>query len=189
MSIGNKFLTAAMCVAIIPLSLTLSACSTATQAIAVIEYTTRDFFKSDEVNLSAKNYAAGDYLVQQIDEYISPSSPISTQALTLVGEPAITSELGATITQQVGERLSQLGYEVIPSPSAAGYVHGVNPSPKHERFTLGGTYDTQKHDVLINLRVVRNSDGKIVGRFDYQMPRSGELRALSESKAQIIRVK
>ncbi|HHK74063.1 MAG TPA: hypothetical protein ENJ57_02735 [Rhizobiales bacterium] len=149
---------------------------------------TKDIFARNDVNLAEKNYAAADYLVQQIVTFIPKSTPIAVQPLTLVGEPAITSALGRKIPAQVGARLMQLGYNVHLDEAMPGAVQGVSIKQSKPRFILGGTYETNRRDVPINLRMVNASSGKIVGSFDYVLPRSGELRTLSESQAKIYRV-
>ncbi|GJL85810.1 MAG: hypothetical protein DHS20C02_15850 [Micavibrio sp.] len=148
----------------------------------------RDVFAREDVNLAEKNYAAADYLVQQIVTFVPKSAPISVQPLTLVGEPAITSELGRKIPEQVGTRLIQLGYNVHLDETMAGAVQGIAMKERKPQFVLGGTYETLRRDVPINLRMVKASTGKVIGTFDYVLPRSGELRTLSESQAKIYRV-
>ncbi len=148
----------------------------------------QDVFEREDVNLAEKNYAAADYLVQQISAFVPKSAPISVQPLTLVAEPEITSELGQKIPEQVGARLMQLGYNVYLDETVPGAVKGVAMTRKEPRFILGGTYETNRRDVPINLRMVNASSGKVVGSFDYVLPRYGELRELSESKAKIYRV-
>ncbi len=167
----------------------LSACVSATQvATGAAGVVIRDIFARDDVNLAEKNYAAADYLTQQIVTFVPKSAPIKVQPLTLVGEPAITSELGRKIPEQVGTRLTQLGYNVHLDETMAGAVQGIAMQERKPQFVLGGTYETNRREVPINLRMVKASTGKVVGAFDYVLPRSGEMRTLSESQAKIYRV-
>ncbi len=148
----------------------------------------KDIFSRPDVNLTEKNNAAADYLVQQIHSFVSKTAPVAVQPLTLVGEEAITSELGSKITEGVGQRLQQLGYRVHLDETMAGAVRGTSMKDRKPSFILGGTYEIDGRDVPINLRMVRASDGRVVGAFDYTIPRTGELRAMAEHKATIYRI-
>lgn len=150
--------------------------------------TAYDFFQREDINLVEKSYAAADYLEPQMSEFVSKSAPIAIQPLTLVGEPEITSDLGRKVTQQVGERLRQLGYHIILDEQMPGAVKGVSVHGHEPQFVLGGTYDTARRQVPISLRVVSASDGRVVGSFDYMIPRTGDIRTESESRPSITRV-
>ncbi len=166
----------------------MSGCETKTMAAAVVGGVASDFLSFEEVNLTEKNYAAADYLAGQMEPFVSKNAPIAVRPLTLVREPAISSELGHKIPEEVGMRLEQLGYNVLPGENAPGSVRDAAIKKGTPRFLLGGTYETDRRDVSINLRMVRVETGRVAGAFDYVLPRSGKMRKLSTSEAEIFRV-
>jgi hypothetical protein len=145
-------------------------------------------YAPDDINLTEKNYAAADYLTQQADDYIGEYELIKVRPLTSTDAPQLTSELARVIPAQVGTRLAQLGYrmdlsEVVHESDESFYTSPEkNREPKH---ILTGTYKQGKDALEVSLRMVETSDKRIIGAFEYQIPYSRALRAMSQPEAQI----
>jgi hypothetical protein len=159
------------------MALMLASCQTMDGLLYTADAFVDDIFASETVNLNEKSYAAADYLEQQLGNYVSKSSSISSQELTLVREPAVSSDLGALVPQQVGERLRQLGYNVKPADWA-----------EQGEYIIGGTYDRTDRHTVVNLEVTKAGTDKIVSSFTYMMPLTPEVKRLSEPKPRIFRV-
>lgn len=155
----------------------LASCSTADQILFTADKVVNDIFSREDVNLNEKSYAAADYLVQQIKPYVSHDASISVEDLTLVNEPAVSSQLGGIVPQQVAERLRQLGYNIKPADWA-----------EEGEFVLGGTYDRNRENVIVNLVMSKAKTDKTVGAFTFMMPMTLELKRLAEPKPRIYKV-
>lgn len=142
--------------------------------------TANTIFHRKDVNLREKNYAAADYMVQQIESYIPRGAPMYTEELSLVREPAITSKLGRVIPVEVGARLRELGYNVI--------LPDDNLPVRTGSYLIGGTYDRIGDVIAVHLRVKEVATGRVIGSFNYTMPTNSDLRKLSEPEAIIYRV-
>ena len=70
-------------------------------------------FSTRRVNLTETSYAATDMMVQQVNAYITPTTPIEIGTLTDLAYPMAKAPLGRTIPAQVGARLVQPGDLVI----------------------------------------------------------------------------
>jgi len=58
------------------------------------------------------NYAVADYLAGQTLHTLNKRTPIGLGILSDSSEPQMTSAFGRLVTEQIGTRLSQLGYNV-----------------------------------------------------------------------------
>lgn len=149
-------------------------------------------FSNPDVNLQEKNYAAADFLAVQMQRHVSPFDDILVLPLEEVDHAGISSDFGASVPEGVGLRLVELGYKVWLGAVAAGGNSGLYPSaPPNEaiEYVLKGTYAVHQKDVDVYLRVIDQTTKQVVGRFDYKMPLSKELRTLSQTQTQIFKVK
>jgi len=159
---------------------------TATEAVS--------FFQREDVNLKEKNYAAADYLTQQTREFIKDGQLVRAEPLIDNQAPQIGTALARVIPEQVGVRLSQLGYTMDLRPVAgeteeANYLKpGSAAAVRQASFILSGTYVRQRRDVAVNLRVTRVNDGRVVAAFDYMMPVDREISRMLESEPRIFKV-
>ncbi len=143
-------------------------------------------FSRPDVNLKEKNYAAADFLVSQVSPHIDALETIDVRPLEEMDHAGITSPFGRRVSEGVGLRFSELGYHVD--------LHKVSindPSPASDRadFRLKGTYAVKANQVDVYLRVIEIKNGQIVGRFDYSMPLSSEIRQLAQTQPRIFKVK
>jgi hypothetical protein len=148
-------------------------------------------FDRPDVNLTEKNYAAADYLMQAGANFVDRNDRIKAVALQNIAEPQLSTKIGRVIAQGVGERLQQLGYNVdiaevsklvendIPYAAPA-----MNETPD---FILTGTYHNAKSKLEVKLRLVDARTSRAVAQFDYAMPMSHEIQAMTRPKPRIIR--
>lgn len=176
--------------------LLLSGCAAAT-ANAVLGKAGSNFyqyFSQDDPNLIEKNYAAADYLVQQATTFIRKDRDvIKASPLTDIEEPEVFTTIAKVIPEQVGTRLSQLGYKVDMSEVSEAvdevYLQGINVKQDAARFILSGTYrERDRSNLDVSLRIVDVKTGRFVGGFDYILPVRGGLRELSKPETRIFRV-
>lgn len=155
----------------------LPACEVTGGLITDAEDYAVDFFGREEVKLEEKSYAAADYLESRMSGFIDQSASISMEELTLEGEPAVSSDLGKIVPQQVSERLRQLGYNIKPPDWV-----------EKGTFILGGTYDITDDFAEVNLMMRNAASGKVVGEFSYKMKPTREIQRLAAPRPRILRV-
>jgi TolB-like protein len=149
-------------------------------------------FPDEETNYTAQNYAAADYLVQQAKTYLDRYSLIRAMPLADSEQPGMESVFGKMIPEQVGVRLSQLGYRMDLSQVATtddlNYIQQSGSDAKNPPFILSGTFTRRRIEVDVNLRMIDTRNGRIIAVFDYVLPRNREVDELSRPKPQIIRM-
>ncbi|MGH1403943.1 MAG: hypothetical protein ACRBDL_06840 [Alphaproteobacteria bacterium] len=144
-------------------------------------------FARPDVNLKEKNYAAADFLISQVSSSIDTFDVIEVVPLEEMDHAGVSSPFGHAVPEGVGLRFSELGYHVD--------LHKVSvndpSSVKVEKvsFRLRGTYAVKAKQVDVYLRMMDVHSGQIVGRFDYSMPLSAEIRKLSQTQTRIFKVK
>ena len=148
-------------------------------------------FESEDVNLTARNYAVADYMIKQTDTYVTKRHLIKALPLHDALEPQISSSIGRVIPEQIGTRLAQLGYRVdldsVSSNSDTNYLKPVMKSGEKPRHVLSGTYLRQRGDLKVSLRITDTRTSRIVSSFEYTMPVSREIDELSDPKPMIFR--
>lgn len=158
-------------------------------ALAGLAATQHGIFSRPDVNLKAKNYAAADFLAVQIQDHVTARDHIEVEPLTEQDNALASSEFGFKVPEGVALRLNDLGYSVVldkvSSAQGQGYARHVK---HHEHYTLKGVYAVKKKHIEVYLRVVNNKTDDIIGRFDYQLPLSPELKKMSKTPVQIFTV-
>lgn len=148
-------------------------------------------FERPDVNLTEKNYAAADYLMQAGGNFVERRDRVKAVALQNIAEPALSTKIGRVIAQGVGERLQQLGYNVdlaeVSKQVENDIPYAASQMEQTPDFILTGTYHNAKSKLEVKLRLVDASDGRIVAQFDYAMPMSHEIQAMTRAKPRIIR--
>ncbi len=163
---------------------------TAKLVTAGVAATANDVFSVPDVNLREKNYAAADYLSQQMKNNVNRNAVIYASRLEEIDNPGISSPLGVNIPREVGLRLMELGYNV--------YVHNVPPHGNRNLFpappagtepnyVLKGTYLRKQGRVEVNLRLHEVKSGKLIAHFDYPLLLSREVRQSVKTPTQIFR--
>jgi FlgO protein len=173
----------------------LSACGAETLTFKAVTLgltaSANGIFSNPEVNLREKNYAAADYMEQQMRVNVKRSNVIFAKPLEEHDNPGISSALGENIAEGVSLRLIELGYNV--------YLHDVirnnqtNPYPlppagQSPDYMLKGTYDRKKDHVLIKLRLIDIKSGRITASFEYPLLLSPEVRTISQTETRIYKI-
>ncbi len=137
------------------------------------------------LSLKESSYAAADALSAQAMPGVNASTPILVGTLSDINEIETSSALGRMITEQIGARFVQLGYTVneiklrtsvnvrqtSQSEDAGEYLFSRLPHALTDEQKAGaiisGTYAVARDSVLINVRLVEASTGKVVAAEDY----------------------
>ncbi len=173
----------------------LGACSiliTGGCTAALLDTTAHNIFIRSDTNFTEKNYAAADYLIQQAKSYVSRHSYIVAKPLNDIDHPEMSSTFGKMIPEQIGVRLSQLGYRlnlenVALSPDT-NYLRPADTTNKKPDFILTGTFMRQRTNMNVSLRMVNARNNQIIAVFEYPMPLTGEIADLAQPEPKIIRM-
>lgn len=148
-------------------------------------------FQEESVNVTAKSYAAADYLDQQARHFVNHSVLLQAQPLEDAYEPRLTSRVAKLIPEQVGIRLAQLGYRVDLSPVLVSdnpnYLKPAMSAGESPRFILTGTYARRRTDMDVSLRILDSASNRIVSTFDYTMPMDRDIGEMSAPEARIFK--
>ncbi len=152
-------------------------------------YALMRYFEDPGVNLMEKNYAAADYMNQQVSNFVRPGDGIKAVPLQDINEPALSTAIGRVVARQTGERYRQLGYDIditeTSPPAQSNVPHAAKAVESNPEYILSGTYYRANRGVDIKLRMVQAGTGRIVGEFDYRLPYTNEIRKLTSPKPQI----
>lgn len=187
----NALFTCAGIIALGLLSFALSGCgggilASHKVAIAGLTATHHGLFSSPDVNLKAKNYAAADFLAMQIKGRVQPHDHIMIEPLVEQDNAIVSSEFGHNVPEGVGLRLHDLGYAVILDEVASAPGNGrASYARKHDNYILTGVYAVKRKHVDVFLRLINADNDAIVGRFDYAMPLSPEIKKMAKTETQI----
>ncbi len=149
-------------------------------------------FSRPDVNLKEKNYAAADFMAVKMKDIVGFDDVILALPLEEADQAKISSPLGANISEGVGIRFAELGYEVqLHEAATANGNASLYPKPSlgdKPDFILKGSYRYGRNHMDIFLRLVDAKSYKVVSSFDYSLPLSKEVRDLSKTKTRIFRV-
>ena len=178
--------------ALIPLA--LGAMATSGCTMALLDSAAAGIFPNEDVNFTSQNYSAADYLVQQAKPFIDRYAVIQAQPLSDTDHPEMESTYGKMVPEQIGIRLSQLGYRMdLANVATAADTNYLKPSAsamkKNPEFILSGTFTRRRIEVDVSTRIIDTRNGRVVAVFDYTLPRSREVDELARPKPKIMRVK
>lgn len=141
----------------------------------------------ETVNLTEMNYAVADYLAGQTLNVLNKRTPIGLGVLSDAAQPEITSAFGRLVPEQIGTRLSQLGYNV--QLEYTDMFEGQKPKALQEpKALLTGTYAKGDKEADVSIRLVNLESGQIIGAFDYVVPLTDEMQQMTTAKPRIIRL-
>lgn len=166
-------------------ALILSGCTA-----AFLDTAARGIFPQDNTNFTQQNYAVADYLIQQGRSYIKPADLILAEPLVDTQQPNMASDLSKSLPEQIGIRLSQLGYtmdlsKVAGEDAKASNVIGSLGDPD---FILSGNYTRRRLEMDVSMRITEVESGRVVSVFDYVVPLTREVSKMAEPKPQIMRM-
>lgn len=150
-------------------------------------------FQTQDANMLARNTAAADYMVDQMRSFVGMSDIIRAAPLSDPQEKNLAAPIGSVIPEQVGLRLIQLGYkvdlqDVSDADNPSGFENAPFPKGGHN-FTLGGTYEHTRKDLMVHLRLIDDRSGRVVAAFDYGLPYDREVGKKSSPKPKIYRTR
>jgi len=159
---------------------------------AFLDMGAHDIFVQERINLSEKNYAAADYLIQQAHGYIGKYAYIKAEPLTDIIQPDMASTFGKMIPEQIGVRLSQLGYRVnldrVALAEDTNYLRPADMGDKQPDFILSGSFMRARTDMAVSVRLIDPHNNQVVAVFDYKLPLTREIADLAKPKPKIIRL-
>ena len=151
-----------------------------------------EIINEEDPNFAAQNYAVADFLIQQADPFIKPDDLIAAEPLIDIQTPEISTTIAKLIPEQIGIRLSQLGYRMdlsdVTTTADTNYLRPSMRSGEKPDFIVTGNYlrKTAK-DVDVKTRIIDLKNDRIVAVFDYQIRMSRGVKNLSDPKPKIIR--
>lgn len=172
----------------------LSACGPAVLGGTALGAAGMGVFDRDETVLIEKNYAAADYLIQQADAFINRRYDlIIAEPLTDNVQPLASPDINRRIPEQIGVRLSQLGYRMDLSKVAGSvetnYLKPTITDGETPDFVLSGNTTRRGGEMDVSLRIVDIKAQRVVGAFDYIIEiNSRDLRESAKPKPKIIRL-
>ncbi|MBL4805652.1 MAG: hypothetical protein JKY71_12435 [Alphaproteobacteria bacterium] len=172
----------------------LSACGPAVLGGTALGAAGMGVFDRDETVLIEKNYAAADYLIQQADAFINRRYDlIIAEPLTDNVQPLASPDINRRIPEQIGVRLSQLGYRMDLSKVAGSvetnYLKPTITDGETPDFVLSGNTTRRGGEMDVSLRIVDIKAQRVVAAFDYIIEiNSRDLRESAKPKPKIIRL-
>lgn len=149
-------------------------------------------FPQSETNFKEQNTAAADYLIQQARSFIGRGDLMIAEPLSDAKQPGMSSTISKMIPEQIGVRLSQLGYRMDLSQVATGrdtnYLKPSITGGEKPDFILSGTYLRRRIEMDVSLRIIDIQAGRVIAAYDYIMPLNRETAELSQPKPKILRL-
>lgn len=141
------------------------------------------------VNVTEYTYAAVDDVMGQARGTIRLNDQIGLTHLTPMNlnQGKRIPPFGKVVVDQMATRLISLGYAVV---DVAGTPNVFAPVPESEWVRrVGdaklpaawvGSYTVSEYDVLVNVRLVRTSDGQLLGNSNFRLPLGSDTYKLLE---------
>lgn len=159
---------------------------------ALINTAAHGIFPQQETNLGQQNYAVADYLIQQAKAFIDPDDLLLAEALTDREQPGMSSKLSTIIPEQIGIRLSQLGYRVdLSKVSTAADTNYLKPSiagGEKPDFVISGSYTRRRIEMDVNMRIIDIKARRVIAAHDYIVPLTREMNDMARPKPKIERI-
>lgn len=150
-------------------------------------------FTQEEINFREKNYAAADYLIGQAQTYINRHRDyIYAEPLGDAKQPQMQSDLGMMIPEQIGVRMSQLGYlmnlERVATSPDTNYLKPSADTRVSPDFVLTGSYMRHDTEMEVSVRLVDAKSARVIAAFDYMLPLTRQINAMASPEPRIIRM-
>lgn len=145
-------------------------------------------FSPEYVNLTERSYGAADMLLQQSKNVITSETPLAIGRLTNIKRPSETNALGQIIASQIGARFVQLGYNVTTAPALDAVAINSQPAAYVEQggdeAMITGHYAVARKDVIVNLRIIEESSGRVLAAYDYNLPLNSDVKELMAAEGE-----
>lgn len=164
----------------------------ASTVAAISDFDPLKFFETNKVNMAEKNYAAADYLVDRGRGFIKPGAAIRATPLLDVQEPRLMTQFGRLVPEQIGERLTQLGYNVdlsaVSTDVRPEFQSAPQPAARKPDFILSGSYIRRGSDLDLRINITDADTGLERAMFNYTLPRTSDIRSKSKPQPTIYRL-
>lgn len=160
--------------------LVFSGCVSSSNHQSVIDTSYADAASNQFVQV---NYKATDDLVSSLKRQLDKNIPLVVSTLVNIDELTESSRLGRTISEQIGSRLTNLGFDVVElklrsnifvkrSEGELLLSREISEILRNHRAqaVVVGTYSAANSFVFINLKIVSNFDNVIIAAHDYILP-------------------
>jgi len=185
-----KHIKPALCLLALGLSApSLSGCTTA--ILGAGAFAANRAYYAEGTDFAAQNYAVADYLYQQAETFVKPKHIVTAEPLTDLEAPEVTTLIANIIPEQIGVRLSQLGYQMdLSDVSTSADTEYLRPRLEGQKpdFILTGNYIRDGNELDVKTRIIDLNNKRVVATFDYNIEVSGDIRDLSQPQAKIMRV-
>lgn len=138
--------------------------------------------------LLSSSLEAADSLAKALED--APRYVVLAAPLADLEDPGSTAPLGRLISQQVGSRLAQHGFQIVEPTMRLAKVYREQqdalvasqentalPGGSQARAALTGSYLSGR-ETFVSLRLVRLEDNVVLASYEYVLPRSAAVRSL-----------
>ncbi|MCB9982784.1 MAG: hypothetical protein H6861_03785 [Rhodospirillales bacterium] len=158
----------------------------------MLDTATYGIFPQSETNFKEQNYAAADYLIQQARTFIGRGDLMIAEPLSDTKQPGMSSTISKMIPEEIGIRLSQLGYRMdlsrVATGAGANYLKPSITQGEKPDFVLSGSYLRRRIEMDVSLRIVDTRAGRVIASYDYIMPLNRETAELAKPQPKIVRM-
>lgn len=148
-----------------------------------------------DANIIHTTYKVAESLVEQAPYLRAELKPILITSVLDITDLNTSSALGLAVSEQIGNRLTQLGFPVVDLRTR----HDVKVREKTGEImlsrdvlriskkyaagaVLAGTYAVGKNNVLISTRLIRPTDNRVLATYDFELPLGPDANKLVKTK-------
>jgi len=144
-----------------------------------------------DVNLIAESHNAGQNLMAQAPYLKKDLKAVLITSIAYISDIDSSSDLGLTISEQIGNRFVQLGFPVVDLRTR----HDIKIREETGEFMLSrdikkisrdhtagavlvGTYTPAKDAVYISTRLIRPADNRVLASYDFKLPMGPDIKKM-----------
>lgn len=152
-----------------------------------------------DVDIVANSYQAAERLLRGLQQPLDQDKPILVATLVDVSDMRQSSDLGRIVSEQVGSRLTQLGYQTKEMKFRGSFLvrQGGGEfvlsralrdiSRKQDaQAVVAGVYAVAHDGVFVTLRMIRSHDSAVIASYDYRLPIGPDTAALLGSSDNVV---
>lgn len=159
------------------------------------------FTLSSAKTVQTATYKAADLLAGQALGVVGRDTPIAVGTLSDINDMETSTALGRMISEQLGARFVQLGYNVSEiklrndinvqqvadgGVSAGEYVFTRDRAQlagnTNARAVVSGTYAVAGDNIVVNVRMIDVNNSRVLAAHDYTVPMNADTRRLLQTK-------
>lgn len=152
-----------------------------------------------DVDIVANSYQAAERLLRGLQQPLDQNKPILVATFVDVADMRQSSDLGRIVSEQVGSRLTQLGYQTKEMKFRGSFLvrQGGGEfvlsralrdiSRKQDaQAVVAGVYAVAHDGVYLTLRMIRATDSAVIASYDYRLPLGPDTAALLGSFDRVV---